>query len=60
MSHPQTIKAGFKAPPHDAAKGRGPPIIKRENLFCWISPPAAIISYNLYRTVNDRKRVEER
>ena len=59
MSQPKTT--GFKSPPLDSLKGRGPPITKkRESFFDRNLPQTAIISYSLYGKANRRKRVEER
>ena len=33
MSQPKTIKSGFKTPPLEDLKGRGPPTTKKETLF---------------------------
>lgn len=33
MSRPKTIKAGFKTPPLDALKGRGPPRHQKRPFF---------------------------
>lgn len=33
MSQPKTIRAGFKSPPLDSLKGRGPPTTKKRDSF---------------------------
>ena len=61
MSQPKTTKVGFKAPPLDTLKGRGPPITKkRPTFFDRNASQVTIISYILYGMANDRKKVEER
>ena len=61
MSQPKTIKTGFKSPPLDSLKGRGPPAKKRKlSFFNRNLPQATIISYSLYGRANHCKKGKER
>jgi len=48
MSQPRIIKTGFKSPPLDSLKGRGPPTGEKRLFFPQNLPQVAIISYSLH------------
>lgn len=61
MSQPKTTKAGFKAPPLDTLKGRGPPITKKRPIFFLIgmrrrSPLYPIVYMEWQTTVKRLKK----